>query len=122
MTRRTHQAPHIRDVRHLQLEDLVGSAIVTAEGARLGRVVDLLAAPTPPYRVRSLIYGNGAWLYRLHVPPPFAEKLGLRFQPKEIPWDAVDDFNNYVVTLKHGDWSGRDFELSPAGSAVDSGS
>jgi hypothetical protein len=126
MTRRSRQSwgkrntRHVRSIQHLSVEDLVGSAIVTAEGTRLGRVVDLLVAPGPPYRVQSLIYGSAAWLYRLHVLRPFAEKLGMHLLPREIAWDAVKDFNGFVVTLKRGDWSGRDFELRETSSAVDS--
>jgi hypothetical protein len=82
-------------------------------------VVDLLVAPGPPYRVQSLIYGSAAWHYRLHLVRPFAEKLGMHLLPREIPWDAVKDFDGFVVTLRPGNWSGRDFEQRETSSAVE---
>jgi len=115
--RSTGRVARTRSLRLLGVEDLIGSMIMTADGVRLGRVVDLLVAPAPSYRVRSLIFGKAAWLYRLHVLPPWAEKFGLRLHPRQIPWDAVRDFNGDAVTLKPGEWSVRDFELPKPASA-----
>jgi len=84
------------------IEDLVGSKIVTAEGKKIGRVVDIQITPGPQYEVSELIFGEYAWLYRFHVLRPLAKTFGLHHQPKIVPWSAVARFERFVVTLKAG--------------------
>lgn len=48
------------------------------------------------------MYGHYGWLYRLHVLEPVAQRLGLHATVHVIPWDAVDRFERYTVTLKPG--------------------
>ena len=91
---------HVR--ARMSIEDLVGSKIVTAEGKRVGRVVDVQVTRGPEYEVSALIFGEYAWLYRFHVLRPFAWTFGLRHQPRIVPWDAVGRFEHFVVTLKAG--------------------
>lgn len=84
------------------LADLIGSKIVTAEGKRVGRVVDVQISMYPEHEVSALIFGEYAWLYRLHVLRPLAKTFGLHHQPQIVPWSAVDRFEHFVVTLKAG--------------------
>ena len=84
------------------IADLVGSKIVTAEGKRVGRVVDIQISLGPEHEVSALIFGEYAWLYRFHVLRPFARTFGLRHRPQIVPWSAVDRFERSVVTLKVG--------------------
>lgn len=84
------------------IEDLVGSKICTAEGKRIGHVVDVQVAGGPMPRVCGLIFGEYGWLYRLHVLEPITKKLGIQVQPHIIPWDAVAHFASETVTLKPG--------------------
>lgn len=88
--------------KYLLLADLIGSKIVTAEGKRIGRVVDIQITSGPEYRVVALIFGEYAWLYRFHVLRPFARTFGLHHQPYIVPWSAVERFERLVVTLKVG--------------------
>jgi len=91
---------HIRT--RMFIADLIGSKIVTAEGKRIGRVVDIQVSIGPEHEVSSLIFGRYAWLYRFHVLRPFASIFGLHHQPQIVPWSAVDRFERFVVTLKAG--------------------
>lgn len=84
------------------LADLIGSKIVTAEGKRIGRVVDIQISIGPEHEVSALIFGRYAWLYRFHVLRPFARTFGLHHQPQIVPWSAVARFERLVVTLKVG--------------------
>lgn len=84
------------------IADLIGSKIITAEGKRVGRVVDIQISIDPEHEVSALIFGESAWLYRFHVLRPFARTFGLKHQPQIVPWSAVDRFERFVVTLKVG--------------------
>jgi len=86
----------------MYIEDLVGSRIITAEGKKIGRVVDVQVTPDPEHVVTALVFGRYGWLYRFHVLQPFAETFGLRHEPRTIPWDAVKRFEHFTVTLKPG--------------------
>lgn len=88
--------------RTVFIEDIVGSKIVTADGKRIGRVTELLSTQDGSHEVIGLVYGRSAWLYRLHVLEPLAEKFGYGLEPHIVPWDAVDRFENFVVVLKAG--------------------
>ena len=88
------------------IADLIGSKIVTAEGKRIGRVVDIQISTDPEHEVFALIFGEYAWLYRFHVLRPFARTFGLHHQPQIVPWSAIDRFDRFVVTLKAGQESG----------------
>jgi hypothetical protein len=103
-----------QQARHIWIEDLIGSKIVTAEGKAIGRVVDCTLTAPPEYRVKGLLFGRYAWLYRLHVLHPFAEKLGLSVTPREVPWEAVADYAAYTVTLKPGHERDQPEDFPPA--------
>ncbi|HET9922206.1 MAG TPA: PRC-barrel domain-containing protein [Ktedonobacteraceae bacterium] len=86
----------------LRIEDLIGSKIVTAEGKRLGSVVDIHITREREPEVIALVYGQFGWLYRLGVLMPFSQVFGLQFKPRSIPWKAVATFEHLTITLKSG--------------------
>lgn len=86
----------------MYIEDLVGSKIVTAEGKHLGRVVDVLVRDGSEYEVTGVIFGTSAWLYRYHVIQPFTRVFGAYLKPHIVPWEDVERFEHFVVTLKPG--------------------
>ncbi|MDQ3856766.1 MAG: PRC-barrel domain-containing protein [Chloroflexota bacterium] len=94
--------------RNLRLEDLIQSKVVTSEGKKLGSVVDVLVTRGPEYRVEALVLGLGGWLDRLHILRPLASHLRGNDQPRRVPWDAVQDFRHFTLTLKPGREEGLD--------------
>ena len=89
------------DGAEVRIEDLIGSRVLTAEGDRVGRVVDLEVTPGD-YRVTALVLGRYGWLERLDIGKSFAGRLMLRDSPSVIPWSAVARFEPWIVTLKPG--------------------
>ena len=75
---------------------------MTAEGKKVGRVVDLELARGPGYAVSAILTGTFGWLDRLHVIGPAARFLRRAPKPKSIPWADVEKFEGFVVTLKAG--------------------
>jgi sporulation protein YlmC with PRC-barrel domain len=87
----------------MRLSDLVGSAVVTDGGKRLGRVRDVrlvrdgrtLSGFGPAYRVHELVVGKGSLgarlgLEREHVRGPWIlVVLFGRHRPRLVPWSAV---------------------------------
>jgi sporulation protein YlmC with PRC-barrel domain len=88
--------------RTLYIEDLIGSKIVTAEGKHIGHVVDLQFTGGPEYEVTALVFGEPAWLYRYDVLEAFTKTFGVYLKPHTVPWNAVERFEHFVVTLKPG--------------------
>ena len=88
--------------RTIYIEDLIGSKIVTAEGKHLGHVVDLQFTGGPEYEVKTLVFGKPAWLYRYDVLEAFTRTFGIYLKPHTVPWDSVERFEDFVVTLKPG--------------------
>ena len=88
--------------RTIYIEDLIGSKIVTAEGKHLGHVVDLQFTGGPEYQVTTLVFGEPAWLYRYDVLEAFTKTFGVYLKPHIVPWDSVERFEHFVVTLKPG--------------------
>jgi len=86
----------------ISIADLIGSKIVTAEGKKIGHVVDIEVTHGPVYEVTGLVFGRYAWLYRFDVLYPFAKAFGLDVEPDTIPWHAVDRFEQFMVILKPG--------------------
>jgi len=84
----------------LSIADLIGSKIVTAEGKKIGHVVDIEVTHGPVYEVTGLVFGRYAWLYRFDVLYPFARAFGLDVEPDTIPWHAVECFEQFTVILK----------------------
>ena len=71
----------------LHYRDLIGKAVTTADGAHLGRVVDLVAeARGEALRVTALLVGPGALARRI----AFSRDTLLRLAPpRRIPWSLV---------------------------------
>lgn len=88
--------------RTIRIADLIGSKVVTADGRKLGRVVDLQLSPGPTYRLTGVVYGRYGWLSRLHVLHLVERFLGDRAKACNLPWEAVDRFEGFKVTLKRG--------------------
>ncbi len=88
--------------RTIFIEDLLSSRIVTAEGKKVGRVVDLELARGRGYMVSAIQTGTFGWLDRLHVIGPATRFIRRAPRPKSIPWDEVEKFEGFVVTLKPG--------------------
>jgi sporulation protein YlmC with PRC-barrel domain len=84
----------------ISIADLIGSKIVTAEGKKIGHVVDIEVTHGPVYEVTGLVFGRYAWLYRFDVLYPFARAFGLDVEPDTIPWHAVERFEQFTVILK----------------------
>lgn len=89
-----------RPSRKMLIGDLISSKVVTADGKKVGRVVDVEVSAGPEYRVIGLDYGLHAWLYRVHVLRPLTRLLSGHEEPCTIPWDAVDRFENWTIWLK----------------------
>lgn len=84
------------------LTELLNKKIVTAEGKTVGRVFDIELSQDGAFRVTTLMYGETALLYRLHIYEPVARAFHLKQKPKTIPWKAIDTFDHAVVRLKSG--------------------
>jgi sporulation protein YlmC with PRC-barrel domain len=86
----------------ISLSDLIDSKVVTAEGEKVGRVVDVQVTPHPPHEVLALICGSLGWLERLAILRPFIKAFGREPKQKNVPWEAVDRYENLKVYLKPG--------------------
>lgn len=86
----------------LFIGDLLGSKIVTAEGKRIGHVIDIECTSGREQKVTALVFGTHAWLSRWHVAFSWIEKLGGHSEPDKIPWAAVESFESLTVRLKPG--------------------
>ena len=86
----------------ISIADLIGSKIVTADGKKIGHVVDIEVTRGSEYEVTGLVFGRYAWLYRFDVLYPFARAFGLDVEPDTIPWHAVERFEHLTVILKPG--------------------
>ncbi|MGZ3639429.1 MAG: PRC-barrel domain-containing protein [Ktedonobacterales bacterium] len=94
--RRQHTPPRIT------VEDLVGSNIVTADGKRVGRIVEIRVSSGPDYRVVELEFGRYGWLDRLNMLRLIHGKYRPIVESERISWDAVASFERFTVTLKPG--------------------
>ena len=92
----------MKEIKTVRIEVMLGSKIVTAEGKKIGHVVDIELTRGRVHKVTALVFGKHGWLYRWHVLHPIAEKFGLRIEPDTVPWDAVDHFEGLTITLKPG--------------------
>ena len=91
-----------RVISTISIADLIGSKIVTADGKKVGHVVDIEVTRGSEYEVTGLVFGRYAWLYRFDVLYPFARAFGLDVEPDTIPWHAVERFEHLTVILKPG--------------------
>ena len=84
------------------LEELLSKKILTSEGKRLGHIFDIQLSRDGKHRVTALMYGENSLLYRLHVYEPVVRAFRPKHQPKTVPWEAVDHFDEKGVHLKPG--------------------
>jgi hypothetical protein len=90
----------VTEPRRLNVGDIVGSLVVTANGRRLGPVVELVAEPGRRYVVTHLEIGRSAWFARYDLMHgPLRSLLGSR-RGRRIPWADVAEFDGTRVTLK----------------------
>jgi hypothetical protein len=89
--------------RVIHIEDLIDSRAVTADGRRLGHIVDVLVSADGQYRVLALELGRYGWLDRLDMLRPLARYLGGRPQPRIVPWEDVRSFERFTVCVEPRD-------------------
>lgn len=82
----------------LRYSELVGMKVIGADGARIGRIHDLLAEPRgESLRVTTLLVGERALMQRIS----FQAYSHLRaLQPRGVPWTQVDRIEGRVVRLR----------------------
>jgi sporulation protein YlmC with PRC-barrel domain len=96
--------------RTVEIEDLVGSRVVDAEGRTLGHVVDVLVTGLPRPEVVALALGAGAWLARLEVDSPVLRLLRRSRRVKVVPWRHVRSARGSTIQLKPG-WEAESQEV-----------
>jgi sporulation protein YlmC with PRC-barrel domain len=84
------------------ISDLLRCKIVTAEGKRLGHVLDIQLTQGPEYKVTALLYGRSGLFHRLHLLNPFRKQGSAPPKPDTVPWDMIASFENSTVKLKPG--------------------
>lgn len=89
--------------RHdLHLEDVVGKAIYTGDGTRLGHVVEVVVAPGHVPVVLGLLFGSYGMLYRLRVLEPLSKQFHVNLHPCFVPWSAVASMDRRGFHLRAG--------------------
>jgi sporulation protein YlmC with PRC-barrel domain len=74
--------------RFVHLEDLIGRAVVTEDGRRVGRVEEVRAERRgDEYEVTEYLLGTGALLERLSLVPRL---LGRQRRTYVVRWDQMD--------------------------------
>lgn len=81
----------------LRYSQLIGMKVIGADGARIGRIHDLLAEPRgESLCVATLLVGERALMQRIS----FRMRRRLRaLQPHSIPWTQVDRIEGRVMRL-----------------------
>ena len=82
------------------ISKLLGLPIITAEGKKIGRVVDIVLTPEAPHKIVGLLYGEGGWQHRLHLLNPFAKVDSSPKKPDMISWDRVERIERSKVLLR----------------------
>ena len=88
-----------RDRQKLRISDLLNCKIVTAEGKFVGHVVDIQLTPGPEYRVTALLFGQHAWLHRLHVLDLLNGHSSSPQMPNRVLWETIDRIEHSTVIL-----------------------
>ena len=89
------------DTRTRSVADLVGSRVIDADGATLGRVVDLAATTGDGHRLLGLEIGVSAWLDRLDL-STLTKRHRFPSSRRRIAWDQIDRIEDYRIHLKPG--------------------
>lgn len=90
-----------RGPRRMWLHDLVGSQVVTADGRRLGRVVDFEVAHDAGFEVVALELGRYGVFDRLAVTAVVARLVG-QHRPRTVQWSSVDVVEDGTIRLVAG--------------------
>ncbi len=81
--------------------DLVGRQVETADGEKLGHVIDLeISREDDGYRVRALELGRYGWIDRLNLLRPMARRMRAAQRPKLVPWHSVERLEGGAVVLR----------------------
>ena len=67
------------------ITDLLGCKIVTADGKRLGHVLDIELSEGPHYKVKTLLFGASGLQHRLHLLNPFRKERHKPHLPQRDP-------------------------------------
>jgi hypothetical protein len=86
--------------RTIRIGDLIGSAVVTADGEHVGRVEDIAVTRGPRFEVTALDLGTAGWLDRMGIDRVFGLGRHRQRKPHRIPWSNVAAFDGSTVTLK----------------------
>jgi hypothetical protein len=82
----------------LLVADLIGSTVRDANGATLGKVVDIVATAQPPHELLELEVGATAWLDRLNV-TTLTKRGRFPTSRQRIPWARVARIDGYTIHL-----------------------
>lgn len=82
----------------LRYSQLIGMKVIGADGARIGRIHDLLAEPRgEALCVATLLVGERALMQRISF--RMRRRLSA-LQPRGVPWSQVDRIEGRVVRLR----------------------
>ena len=82
------------------ITDLLGCTIVTTEGRKVGRVVDMHLSPGPDFQITDLVYSHSALLYKLHILRTLAIRLGMHIEQGTVPWADVYRYEHTTLTVR----------------------
>ncbi len=80
---------------------LIGALVVSAEGKRLGHVIDVEVDPRHGFRVLALELGRFGWLDRLHLLRPIAHGR-TSGQPRLVAWNDIDRLDRRHLICRPG--------------------
>jgi sporulation protein YlmC with PRC-barrel domain len=83
----------------LRIEDILMRRIVTHDGKRIGRIIDIQLSSQPPYCVTSLLSGRYGLLHRLHVLHPFAAVIGISPHIDTFAWKDVERVERNQIVM-----------------------
>jgi hypothetical protein len=85
----------------LVARSLVGALVVSADGKRLGHVIDLEVDPERDFNISAIELGRFGWLDRLHLVRPIAH--GRSPGPLRIvAWQDIDRFDGRRLICRPG--------------------
>jgi sporulation protein YlmC with PRC-barrel domain len=89
------------DPQTRRVADLIGSRVIDADGATLGRVVDLAATTGDGHRLLALEIGVSAWLDRLNL-STLTKRHRFPSSRRRIAWAQIDRIDGFRIHLKPG--------------------
>lgn len=82
-----------------RLATLIGSQVVSADGAKHGKVVDAVISDDGTHQVTELVVGFGGWIERLGMGEVIRTST-VRERRNRIAGDSIDRVENGTVYLK----------------------